>query len=179
MLTTAMARGIRRGWLDRSYLETVMRGWRALAAHIGEDGSLVDVCAGTGAGPTKRYYLERPAITGFDDRGGAMALAAAMEIYELLRDLPPVAAQGIHQADRAFDELARFIHFFDRLTAVGTRCNHAVAACRAVVQDLDPELLTVAIKEPDHRGRRQNTTNAERRETPNFVVRNGRVAVVR
>jgi len=84
MLTTAMARGIRRGWLERSYLDTVRRGWRALAAHVADDGSLVDVCAGTGSGPTRQYYLERPAITGFDDRGGAMALAAAIEVYGLL-----------------------------------------------------------------------------------------------
>ena len=85
MLATAMARGIRRGWLDKTYLDTVRRAWRALAAHVGDDGSLVDVCAGTGAGPTRQYYLDRPAITGFDDRGGAMALAAAMELHELSR----------------------------------------------------------------------------------------------
>ena len=85
MLATAMARGIRRGWLDKTYLDTVLRAWRALAARVGDDGSLVDVCAGTGAGPTRQYYLDRPAITGFDDRGGAMALAAAMELHELSR----------------------------------------------------------------------------------------------
>jgi unsaturated rhamnogalacturonyl hydrolase len=83
MLATAMARGIRRGWLDGTYVDTVRRAWRALAVHVGDDGALVDVCAGTGAGPTRQYYLERPAITGFDDRGGAMALAAAMEVHEL------------------------------------------------------------------------------------------------
>jgi hypothetical protein len=47
------------------------------------DGTLVDVCASTGAGPTRRYYLDRPAITGADDRGGAMGLLAALEMYEL------------------------------------------------------------------------------------------------
>jgi unsaturated rhamnogalacturonyl hydrolase len=83
MLLSAMARGIRVGWLDRSYLSTVQRAWRALAAHVADEGTLVDVCAGTGAGPTKRYYLDRPAVTGADDRGGAMALLAAMEVYEL------------------------------------------------------------------------------------------------
>jgi len=43
------------------------------------------VCAGTGAGPTKRYYFDRPAVTGPDDRGGAMALTAALDMYELER----------------------------------------------------------------------------------------------
>jgi unsaturated rhamnogalacturonyl hydrolase len=79
MILTAMARGVRLGWLDRSYAPVVDRAWRALAAHITDDGGLVDVCSGTGAGPTVRYYYDRPAIEGPDDRGGAMALVAAME----------------------------------------------------------------------------------------------------
>ncbi len=79
MILTAMARGVRLGWLDRSYAASVDRAWRALAAHIVEDGGLVDVCSGTGAGPTARYYFDRPAVEGADDRGGAMALVAAIE----------------------------------------------------------------------------------------------------
>jgi unsaturated rhamnogalacturonyl hydrolase len=79
MILTAMARGVRLGWIDRSYAAIVDRAWRALAAHVTEDGGLVDVCSGTGAGPTLRYYYDRPAIEGADDRGGAMALVAAME----------------------------------------------------------------------------------------------------
>jgi rhamnogalacturonyl hydrolase YesR len=79
MILTAMTRGIRRGWLDRSYAAVADRAWRALAAHVTDDGGLVDVCSGTGAGPTPRYYFDRPAIEGPDDRGGAMALVAAME----------------------------------------------------------------------------------------------------
>lgn len=85
MLMTAMARGIRLGWLDRSYTPIVQRAWRALAAHVAADGTLVDVCSGTGAGPTRRYYFDRPAITGADDRGGAMVLLAAIEMYELTK----------------------------------------------------------------------------------------------
>jgi rhamnogalacturonyl hydrolase YesR len=83
MLMSAMARGIRLGWIDKSYEPVVQRAWRALSAHIVEDGTLVDVCTGTGAGPTRRYYYDRPAIDGPDDRGGAMALLAAIEVYEL------------------------------------------------------------------------------------------------
>ena len=82
MLLTAMARGVRRGWLDATYRETIDGAWRALAAHVAEDGTVIDVCASTGGGPTRRYYLERPAITGGDDRGGAMALAAAVEMLD-------------------------------------------------------------------------------------------------
>lgn len=85
MALTAMARGIRLGWLDQTFRPAVERAWRALAAHVMDDGSIVDVCTSTGAGPTRRYYLDRAAITGADDRGGAMALLAAVEMHELSR----------------------------------------------------------------------------------------------
>lgn len=85
MLLTAMARGIRLGWVDGSFRAVVDHAWRALAAHVAEDGTLIDVCTGTGAGPTKKYYLDRAAIVGADDRGGAMALVAAMEMIDLRR----------------------------------------------------------------------------------------------
>jgi rhamnogalacturonyl hydrolase YesR len=85
MLLTAMARGIRLGWIDRTYLPTVQRAWRGLSAHVEEEGTIVDVCTGTGAGPDLRYYLNRAAITGADDRGGAMALLASIEVYDVSR----------------------------------------------------------------------------------------------
>ncbi len=85
MVLSAMARGIRNGWLDQTYRPVVERAWRALAAHVTPDGSIIDVCTGTSAGPTRRYYLDRPAIAGPDDRGGAMALLAAMEMHDLGR----------------------------------------------------------------------------------------------
>jgi rhamnogalacturonyl hydrolase YesR len=84
LIVTAMARGVRLGWIDKSYVPIVERGWRALLAHVLDDGTLVDVCVSTGAGPTRRYYLDRAAISGSDDRGGAMALGAAIEIHELM-----------------------------------------------------------------------------------------------
>ena len=85
MIVAAMARGLRLGWLDRSFDGVVERGWRAVQARVTESGDLVDVCTGTGAGrnATREYYLTRPAITGPDDRGGAMALTAALEMHAL------------------------------------------------------------------------------------------------
>jgi unsaturated rhamnogalacturonyl hydrolase len=84
MILTAMVRGLRLGWLDPSYRPVVDRAWRALAAHVTETGDIVDICTSTGAGPTRRYYFDRAAIDGPDDRGGAMALLASMEMNELL-----------------------------------------------------------------------------------------------
>jgi len=86
MLFVAMARGIRLGWLDRTqYWPVAQRAWAAVAVHVTEVGGVVDVCESTPGGPTTRYYLDRKALTGSDDRGGAMALLAALERYELGR----------------------------------------------------------------------------------------------
>jgi len=82
-IVTAMARGLRNGWLDTSFRSVVERGWNALLAHVVDDGTLVDVCISTGAGSTKRHYLDRRVVNGADDRGGAMVLGAALEIYAL------------------------------------------------------------------------------------------------
>lgn len=81
MTVVAMARGVRLGWLDgRAFRATIDRAWRALAAHITSDAAVVDVCTSTGSQATLRHYLDRPAISGFDDRGGAMSLYAAIEM---------------------------------------------------------------------------------------------------
>jgi rhamnogalacturonyl hydrolase YesR len=80
MTLTAMARGLRLGWLDTSYRPIVERAWRALATRITEDGGIVDISTSTGSGPALRFYLDRAAISGFDDRGGAMGLLAATEM---------------------------------------------------------------------------------------------------
>lgn len=90
MTVAAMARGVRLGWLDRSYREVVDKGWRAVLARVSDTGELVDVCTGTGAGQnaTREYYLNRPALFGPDDRGGAMALTAALEVHALVSAAP-------------------------------------------------------------------------------------------
>ena len=83
---TAMSRGIRLGWLDRDeFLPVVERGWQAIVARVAADGTVRDVCASTGARSTKEYYLERPIVNGADDRGGGLALMAAVEVEELRR----------------------------------------------------------------------------------------------
>ena len=85
MTVAAMARGVRLGLLDRSHTRAIDRGWQAVVARVNEDGTVRDVCSGTGAGPSKEYYLNRPAVNGADDRGGAMALLAAIEMETLRR----------------------------------------------------------------------------------------------
>jgi unsaturated rhamnogalacturonyl hydrolase len=83
MLTFAMARGVRLGWLDESqYRPAIERAWYALRTRIAPDGGLVDVCTGTGKQQSLRDYLDRTAILGPDPRGGAMALLAATEMAQ-------------------------------------------------------------------------------------------------
>jgi len=81
MITFAMLRGLRKGWLERSRFQpAVKRAWDALKTRIAPNGDLVDVCTGTGKQQTLREYFDRTAILGPDDRGGAMALMVATEM---------------------------------------------------------------------------------------------------
>jgi rhamnogalacturonyl hydrolase YesR len=91
MTVAALSRGVARGWIDRkTYQPIIDRGWQAVAARVMTDGTVRDVCSGTGVGPTREYYLNRPVVNGADDRGGAMALLAAIEVATLRagRDKP-------------------------------------------------------------------------------------------
>ena len=81
MITFAIVRGLRRGWLETADWQPVVdQAWTAIKARIGPQGHLVDVCTGTGKMNSLRDYLDRTAILGRDDRGGAMALLLATEI---------------------------------------------------------------------------------------------------
>jgi len=81
MISFAIIRGIRRGWLKpEEYSTSVQRAWQAIRTRVAWDGTLVDVCTGTGKQKSLRAYYDRPAILGKDDRGGAMALLVATEL---------------------------------------------------------------------------------------------------
>jgi unsaturated rhamnogalacturonyl hydrolase len=86
LFLATMARGVRMGWLDKSYVPIINRAWVGILARVGTDGTLRDVCTSTGAGETKEHYLNRPIVNGPDDRGGAMVLLAALELEELRRN---------------------------------------------------------------------------------------------
>ena len=87
MITYAMVRGLRSGWLARDEFETpVRRAWHAIRTRVASDGRLVDVCTGTGKQKNLRAYYDRKAILGKDDRGGAMALLAATEMLRWEED---------------------------------------------------------------------------------------------
>ena len=85
MVGYAMARGMRLGWLDDSYADALMLAWQGVSERIDDEGGLVDVCTGTGVMSSTREYLDRPAIFGWDERGGAMALWFVCEMERYLR----------------------------------------------------------------------------------------------
>ena len=83
MVGYAVARGVRLGWLDESWRPFAQSLWRAASERIGIDGSVVDGCAGTGAVNDRRFYIDRPAESGQDDRTGNLSLWFALEMARL------------------------------------------------------------------------------------------------
>jgi unsaturated rhamnogalacturonyl hydrolase len=80
MLGYSLARGLRRGWLGPSYQAPLDRAWRGVSQRVDDEGNVVDGCASTGVQATLNEYLDRPAVFGFDDRTGGMALWFTLEM---------------------------------------------------------------------------------------------------
>ena len=85
MVGYALARGLRLGWLDDSHRAFADSLWRAASERIGTDGEVVDGCTGTGAVNDRRFYIDRAAEYGRDDRTGNLALWFAVEMERLSR----------------------------------------------------------------------------------------------
>ncbi len=83
MIGYSIARGLRRKWLSNAWRPTVERAWDAVSRRIGEDGSIQQVCVGTGPLASLEEYIKRPYTDGVDERGGAMALWFAVEMVRL------------------------------------------------------------------------------------------------
>ena len=80
MIGYAMARAVRRR-LARCLVSAYHRpGLAGVTERIDDAGGLVDCCTNTGVQGEPTGYLDRPAIFGRDDRGGAMALWFAVEM---------------------------------------------------------------------------------------------------
>ncbi len=84
MFTLGLARGVRMGWLDERYRENALRGWTALQDKIGPDGTVRDICRGTGIGDSVEFYENRARFD-HDPRGLGAMLTAGCEIHLLSR----------------------------------------------------------------------------------------------
>ena len=80
MVGYALARGIRKGWLDNSFMPALEKTWSAAKKRISDNGDLVDVCSGTGFQQKRSDYIYRKAEYGYDDRGGSMAIWFSTEM---------------------------------------------------------------------------------------------------
>lgn len=94
MITFSMIRGVREGWLDaKIYTPIIERAWYGIKTRVAFDGTLVDVCTGTGKQKDLRGYLDRMAILGTDARGGAMAFLVSNEMAQWLNERDNAAQQ--------------------------------------------------------------------------------------
>ena len=84
MFTLGMARGARMGWLPESYRDKALKGWKTLQEKIAEDGTVVDICRGTGIGENVEFYERRKRFD-HDPRGLGAMITAGCEIF-LLED---------------------------------------------------------------------------------------------
>ena len=82
MIGYGVARGVKLGFLDQSYLPTLTSLWNAVKARVTETGDVVDGCTGTGALETEHDYIVREALSGYDDRTGSLALWFAVEMMQ-------------------------------------------------------------------------------------------------
>ncbi len=83
MITFSMIRGVREGWLDeKQYTPIIEKAWNAIKTRVAFDGTLVDVCTGTGKQTSVQAYFDRKAILGTDARGGAMAFLVSNEMAQ-------------------------------------------------------------------------------------------------
>ncbi|MDA0264026.1 MAG: glycoside hydrolase family 88 protein [Chloroflexi bacterium] len=87
MMGYSIARGLRLGILTDDFREPLDLAWGAVAERIDDVGGVVDGCASTGVQNNVREYLDRPAIFGFDDRSGGMALWFNLEMERLARGI--------------------------------------------------------------------------------------------
>ena len=83
MFTLGLARGVRMGWLNKKYKAQALKGWAALQDKIGEDGTVIDICRGTGIGDDVEFYETRKRFD-HDPRGLGAMLTVGCEVSMLI-----------------------------------------------------------------------------------------------
>jgi rhamnogalacturonyl hydrolase YesR len=79
MFTCAIARGVNRGYLDRSWARVARDGWRGVATKIRQDGMIEGICTGTSVSDDIQDYYHRPTPLN-DVHGLGTVLLAGSEI---------------------------------------------------------------------------------------------------
>ncbi|VAX29196.1 hypothetical protein MNBD_IGNAVI01-320 [hydrothermal vent metagenome] len=85
MFTMAIAAGVNNGWLDNSYKDHALKGWKAISRKISNDGIVKDICRGTGIGYDEEFYMKRKRFPN-DPRGLGALFTCAVEVEKLMKD---------------------------------------------------------------------------------------------
>ncbi|WP_320167742.1 glycoside hydrolase family 88 protein [Mangrovibacterium marinum] len=86
MFGYALTIGVNYGFLtDKMYEDAMSKAWDGLTRYINPDGTVREVCMGTGQHKDARYYLDRPRIIG-DYHGQAPVLWFAAELMEYMKE---------------------------------------------------------------------------------------------
>ena len=78
MFIIGLSRGLRNGWLDKSYSENLFRAWDGLTKNI-DNGIVKNITRGTGVSDDKNYYATRERFDN-DPRGLGAVLTACAEM---------------------------------------------------------------------------------------------------
>ena len=80
MFMLSLFRGIRTGWLDKSYEKAALLAWEGLKSHsLDIDGTVYGVCMGSSCSMEAKYY-ENIATIADDDHGTSVVLMAIVEL---------------------------------------------------------------------------------------------------
>jgi rhamnogalacturonyl hydrolase YesR len=83
MFILGIVRGVMHGWLDESYKENAIRAWNEMKNNINDEGTVKDICRGTGIGFDFNFYFNRNRFDN-DPRGLGAVLTALVEIQKLM-----------------------------------------------------------------------------------------------
>lgn len=85
MFIIGLARGIKNGWVSKSYEKNLLLAWNALKKNITSDGVVKDITRGTGIGNDLDFYFNRERFDN-DPRGLGAVITAAVEMEIYLRN---------------------------------------------------------------------------------------------
>lgn len=87
MFVYAVARAVNEKWIPASYRSIAIEGWKRLSEKVRPDGSVEDVCIGTGIADNISFYYDRPKVLNDFHVSGAILLAGT-EMLKLGRSFP-------------------------------------------------------------------------------------------
>lgn len=82
MFIIGILRGVENGWIEKKYKDNAMLAWNELKTKITKDGTVKDICRGTGIGYDLEFYFNRKRFDN-DPRGLGAILTATAEMIKV------------------------------------------------------------------------------------------------